>query len=137
MIINPQFLKTDRKIFVIISKLAQIFPKLFFNFFPPIRVKSIYNWNPVNFQLMAKIDLFFLWIKPKKLIKSKEYTDFGQAGKISIQLDDEYYENGGNTKIQKFMMIFAKICTEKRKLSYIFRIWAFSHFCNIYLQVGR
>ncbi len=33
------------------------------------------------------------------------------------------------------MIIFAKIWTEKWKLSYIFRIWVSSHFCNIYLHV--
>ncbi len=50
---------------------------------------------------MAKINLLFWWIKPKKWIKLKKYTDFDQAEKISVQLDDEYYENGGNTKIWK------------------------------------
>ncbi len=37
----------------------------------------------------------------KKTNKSKKYTDFGQARKISVQLDDEYYENGENAKFQK------------------------------------
>ncbi len=43
--------------------------------------------------------------------------DFGQAGKISIQLDDEYYKNGKTLKLEKFMEIFTKIWIEKRKLS--------------------
>ncbi len=49
---------------------------------------------------MAKIDLFLWWINPKKWIKSKKYADFGQAGKISVQLDDEYYENEEDAKIR-------------------------------------
>ncbi len=50
---------------------------------------------------MAESDIFFWWIKPKKWIKSKKYADFGWAGKISIQLDNEYHENGENAKIQR------------------------------------
>ncbi len=53
-----------------------------------------------NSQFMAKIT-FFSWIKPQKLIKSKKYADFGQIGKISVQLDDDYYKNGENAKLQK------------------------------------
>ncbi len=30
-----------------------------------------------------------------------KYADFGQIGKISIQHDDEYYENGEYAKIRK------------------------------------
>ncbi len=37
----------------------------------------------------------------KKWIKSKKYADFGQIGKISVQLDDGYYENDENAKIRK------------------------------------
>ncbi len=33
--------------------------------------------------------------------KIEKYADFGQVGKISVQLDDEYYENEENTEIQK------------------------------------
>ncbi len=33
--------------------------------------------------------------------KIKKYADFGQIGKISVQLDGEYYENGENAKTQK------------------------------------
>ncbi len=66
---------------------------------------------------MAKIYLFFWWIKSKKWIKLKKYADFGHARKISDQLDDEYYKNGKMLKSEKFMKIFAKICTEKQKLS--------------------
>ncbi len=69
-----------------------------------------------NSQLMAKIDLLFLGIKPEKWIKSKKYNDFGQPGKISVQLDDDYYQNGENAIIRKFMIIFAKMWTEKWKL---------------------
>ncbi len=34
-------------------------------------------------------------------MKSTQCADFGQAGKVSGQLDDEYYKNGENTKIRK------------------------------------
>ncbi len=37
----------------------------------------------------------------KEMNKNKKYADFGQIGKISIQLDDEYYKNGENAKIRK------------------------------------
>ncbi len=50
---------------------------------------------------MVEINVFFWRIKPKKWIKLKKYTDFGQAGKISVQLNDEYHKNGENGKIQK------------------------------------
>ncbi len=63
---------------------------------------------------MAEIDLFFWWIKPKKWINSKKYSFFGQAGKVSVQLNKEYKHV---EKSEKFMIIFAKICTEKGKLS--------------------
>ncbi len=33
--------------------------------------------------------------------KIEKYADFGQARKISVQLDDEYYENWENAKIRK------------------------------------
>ncbi len=36
----------------------------------------------------------------------KKYADFGQAEKISIQLDDEYYKNGENVKIRKITIIW-------------------------------
>ncbi len=43
----------------------------------------------------------------KKLINLKKYADFGQTGNIIVLLDNEYYENGENAKIQK--IIFVKI----------------------------
>ncbi len=49
---------------------------------------------------MAEISYFFT-NKTKNMIKIEEYTHFAQAGKISVQLDDEYYKNGENAKIQK------------------------------------
>ncbi len=33
--------------------------------------------------------------------KIEKNADFGQIERISIQLDDEYYENGENAKIRK------------------------------------
>ncbi len=32
-------------------------------------------------------------------MKLKKYEDFGETGKISFQLDDEYYKNRENAKI--------------------------------------
>ncbi len=55
--------------------------------------------------------------------KSKKYADFSQAGKINVQLDDEYYENGEMAKIQKIYDTF-------------FRFERFSYFYNFYLQAG-
>ncbi len=55
--------------------------------------------------------------KTKKMSKIEKYTDFAQAGKISVQLDNEYYENGENTKIRKMYDNFCKMLTEKGKLS--------------------
>ncbi len=53
--------------------------------------------------------------KIKKLMKSKKYADFGQIGKISAQLDDEYYENGEKMiKSEKFKIISLK-CGLKSK----------------------
>ncbi len=49
--------------------------------------------------------------------KIEKYADFGQARKISVQLDDEYYKNRRTIKSEKIMILFAKIWTEKRKLS--------------------
>ncbi len=33
--------------------------------------------------------------------KIEKYDDFGQIGKISLQLDNEYYKNGENAEIRK------------------------------------
>ncbi len=41
--------------------------------------------------------------------KSEKYVAFGQDGKISVQLDNEHYENGKTLNSEKFMIIFAKI----------------------------
>ncbi len=43
---------------------------------------------------MDKIDFFLM-------NKIKKYADFDPARKISVQLDDEYYENGENATIWK------------------------------------
>ncbi len=42
--------------------------------------------------------------KTKKIYKIKKCADFGQAGKISVQLGDEYHENVKNVKIWKFQL---------------------------------
>ncbi len=48
---------------------------------------------------MAKIAVFFWWIKPKKLIKWKNIQI--SVEQISVQLEDKYYKKGKNAKIQK------------------------------------
>ncbi len=54
-----------------------------------------------NSKFIGDITFFFKWIKPKKGIKLKKYADFDQIGKISVQLDGEYYKNGEIVKIRK------------------------------------
>ncbi len=56
--------------------------------------------------------LIVLMNKTKKMYKTEKIR-FGQAEKIRVQLDDEYYTNGENAKIRKFMIIFAKMWMEK------------------------
>ncbi len=34
-------------------------------------------------------------------LEMEKYSDFGKAGKISVQFDDEYYKNRENAKIWK------------------------------------
>ncbi len=45
----------------------------------------------------------------------KKNSDFGKAGKSSVQQNDEYYENGKTLKSEKCIIIFAKISTEMGK----------------------
>ncbi len=69
-----------------------------------------------NFQFITEIT-FFADKTKKEWIKSKKYADFGQIGKISVKLNDEYYENGENAKIWKIYYNFTKIWTEEGKLT--------------------
>ncbi len=57
-------------------------------------------------------------------MKSKNYADFGQIGKISVQLDDEYYKNGENAKIRKIYDNFHYNLDWRAKI-----IINFSHLC--------
>ncbi len=63
------------------------------------------------FPTYGQINLF------KKWIKSNKYADFGQAGKISVQLDDECYKTKNMLKSEKITIIFVNIWTEEWKLS--------------------
>ncbi len=67
---------------------------------------------------MTKINVFFFFlIKPKKCIKSKKYADLGsKLGKLVSTLLN--ITKMGKMQIsEKFMIIFTKTWTEKRKLS--------------------
>ncbi len=50
---------------------------------------------------MAEVDVFFWHIKPKKMKKIKICGFRRQVGKINVQLEDQYYQNGENAQIRK------------------------------------
>ncbi len=70
--------------------------------FPNLLLKSAYfSILLVEFSIYGPNWLIFLLNKTKKMNKIKKYADFYQAGKISVQLDVEYYKTGENAKIWK------------------------------------
>ncbi len=64
-----------------------------------------------NSRLMAKIDVYFLWIKPKIKIKSKKYANSGyMLRKLAFSLKINIAKMEKMFKSERFMIIFALQC---------------------------
>ncbi len=71
-----------------------------------------------NSQLKAEINVFFWQIKPKKLLKWKKKGDFHcKLRKLASNLKMNTMKMRKTVKSAKFMVIFTKIWTKRRKLS--------------------
>ncbi len=61
-------------------------------------------------------------------INQKNTLIYAEPEKLASNMMMNITKMGKTLKSKKFMIIFAKIWTEKRKLSQIFRIWMFFPF---------